>query len=160
MSDVVALVDFAVKFTQLVGIPVAIVLYGLNKRKERLDREYGTYDELDDKYIEYLKLCLDNTDLDVADTPKGSPQELSPDQRHRERLLFSILIAIFERAYLMYRDKSGAIRDRQWNGWLGYMEDWCQRSNFREGWSILRGQFDSDFLAFMDGVVARAAGEP
>ena len=43
---------------QLIGIPVAIGVYGLNKRRERLDREYGTYHALDDKYIEYLKLAV------------------------------------------------------------------------------------------------------
>ena len=42
-----ATLDSLVKITQLIGIPVGIVLYGINKRRERIAREYATYDSLD-----------------------------------------------------------------------------------------------------------------
>jgi hypothetical protein len=44
----------------ILGIPIAIILFINEKRKERRDREYGTYNALDEKYLDYLKLCMEN----------------------------------------------------------------------------------------------------
>src|SRR5262245_11715008 len=120
------MLDYWLKVFQLVGIPVAIAVYVINKRQERLEREYGTYNALDEPYIDYLELCLDNPDLDVSDIPlqgRGAP---TPVQQYRELLMFSILISIMERAYLMYQDKSDIIRKSQWEGWSAYIADWCR----------------------------------
>ncbi|MGB5157786.1 hypothetical protein [Desulfobacterium sp. N47] len=38
----------------ILGLPLAVLLFYLEKRKERRDREYGTYNALDDKYIYFL----------------------------------------------------------------------------------------------------------
>lgn len=42
----------------ILGIPIAILVFVNEKRKERRDREYGTYHALDEKYLEYLGLCM------------------------------------------------------------------------------------------------------
>ncbi len=148
--------DTLLKLTQLIGIPIGIVLYVVNKRKERLEREYGTYDALDNKYIEYLTLCLANPDLDVADTPRRDITTLSPEQEHRELVIFSILISIMERAYLMYKDKSGRVRRDQWAGWDAYIRDWSGRTNFTSVLPTLRQQFDGEFVNYLDSVVSSA----
>src|SRR5712692_9201601 len=96
--------DYSVKLTQLIGIPVGIILYVLNKRRERIEREYGTYNALDERYIDYLKLCMGHPDLDVADTPRENTGAMNADQQHRELVMFSILLSIMERAFLMYKD--------------------------------------------------------
>jgi hypothetical protein len=141
--------DFIVKIFQLIGIPVAIVLYMVNKRKEVRDRDYGTYDTLDDKYIDYLKLCLDYPDLDVADTPKANMGVLTPGQQYREWVLFSILISIMERAYLMYLNTSFQVRTDQWDGWEDYLEEWGKRENFRRALSKLASGFDERFVKYL-----------
>lgn len=144
--------DVVLKVTQLIGIPVAIYLYFINKERERLDREYGTYDELDDKYIEYLRLCLEHPDLDVADIPRPATPPLNSDQQHREFVIFSILISIMERAFLMYADKSNSIRRKQWAGWDAYIRDWGGRPNFKRALPTLRTQFDERFLKYLEGL--------
>jgi len=134
---------------QLVGIPVAIGLYMVNKQKERRDKDYGTYDTLDDKYIDYLKLCLDYPDLDVGDTPKANVGVLSPEQQQRELVMFSILVSIMERAYLMYEDRSYRVREQQWAGWETYIEQWGRRANFKSALPQLCLGFDERFVKYL-----------
>jgi hypothetical protein len=148
-----ATLDIVLKIGQLIGIPVAIGLYVMNNWKERRDREYGTYHALDDKYIDYLKLCLQHPDLDVADLPQKTKSTQGPDRKHRELLMFSILISIMERAYLMYQDKSGKVRKAQWAGWDSYIKGWCTRENFREvGWGLAQ-EFDTGFVDYLNKII-------
>ena len=156
MIDVTDL-DTLLTLTQLIGIPIGIGLYVVNKRKERLEREYGTYDALDNKYIDYLRLCLANPDLDVADTPRRDMPGLSPEQQHRELVIFSILISIMERAYLMYEDKSGRVRRDQWAGWDAYIRDWSLRTNFTTVLPTLTQQFDGGFVKYLNSVLSSAS---
>ena len=149
LDSAAKVLDVIVKVFQLIGIPVAIVLYMINKRKERRDKDYGTYDTLDDKYIDYLKLCLDYPDLDVADTPKANTGPLTPDQQQRERVLFSILISIMERAFLMYDNTSRQVRQDQWRGWEDYIKEWGKRENFRRALSTLASGFDERFVKYL-----------
>jgi len=152
--------DVALKLGQLIGIPVAIGLYVYNKRKEKLEREYGTYNALDDKYIDYLKLCLANSDLDVADIPKQGMGNLNRDQQHRETLIFGVLVSILERAYLMYQDKSEKIKDRQWKGWETYIKTWCGRSNFIRYTRDIPGGFDTEFLGYLRRTLSETTSCP
>lgn len=154
--------EIASLIVNLVGVPVAIVLYFLSKRQERIEREYGTYNSLDEKYIEYLKLCAENPDLDVFDLPAdASPPPAKPGEAgsaalpRKPLIIFSVLLAILERAYLMYRDKSRAVQASQWKGWDGYIRDWATRPNFRQAWQALRGQYDADFEMYMERVLGR-----
>lgn len=141
----------------LLGVPIAIWLFANEKRRERLDREYGTYDALDEKYIEYLKLCLEYPELDVFDYAKSEiDQFLSKKNKSVEKqelILFTILISIFERSFLMYRDQSTALKKEQWMGWDEYIRDYAVRNNFRLAWKILGTQFDAKFLQYMDHVM-------
>jgi len=78
----------------------------------------------------------------VADT---EPRELTGDERKRQLIAFTILISIFERAYLMYCGHSDAIRARQWTGWEQYISAYCKRPNFKEAWERSGVTFDSEF---------------
>jgi hypothetical protein len=151
MADLKMVLDVVVAIVSLVGLPVAIVLFFLNKRRERLDREYGTYNALDEKYIEYLKLCVEHPDLDVFDLPSSSRTERLGPQR-RELQIFAVLIAILERSFLMYRDKSRSVRAAQWSGWEAYIRDWATRPNFRRAWRRLSGEYDRSFENFMNAL--------
>ena len=141
----------------LLGVPIAIWLFANEKRRERLDREYGTYDALDAKYIDYLKLCLEYPDLDVYDYAKSEIDQFLSKKKQsigkRELILFTILISIFERAFLMYRDQSTDLKKEQWVGWDEYIRDYTTRNNFRLAWKILGTQFDAQFLQYMDQVM-------
>ncbi len=153
----VDLADWA-RIASIAGIPVAIAVFVFNKSRERFDRRYGSYNNLDEKYLDYLKLCLQNPSLDVFDVPLSSHRSRPQDKR-KELQMFSMLIAIFERAYLMHRNVIERLvtQRSQWKGWKSYMEDWTSRRNFRLAWKRLSGQFDKRFESFInDQLLAKA----
>ncbi|HEX8169039.1 MAG TPA: hypothetical protein VF824_00700 [Thermoanaerobaculia bacterium] len=142
--------------TVVIGAPVALYQYRVKTRKEQSDREYGTYNALDEKYLEFLELCRQSPRLDVFDIPDDAPAALTPEEQKQELIAFTMLISIFERAFLMYHDQEDSIRKRQWTGWLDYIRDYCERANFRHAWTYSGDQFDTEFQAFMTIELARA----
>lgn len=133
----------------LLGIPVGIYQYLRAKRKEQIDREYGTYNALDEKYLEFQRICFEHPQLDVFDIRDGTSSVLDQPQKKQELIAFTILFSIFERAYLMYHDQSTTVKERQWLGWEEYIESYCKRENFRNAWCISGKTFDSEFQAYM-----------
>jgi len=101
LADLQQILQLISSITSIIGIPIGIYLFYDAKRKEQRDREYGTYNALDKKYIEYLKLCLQNPDLDVFDIPLKPVRKPTPEQARREEIILAILLSILERAYLM-----------------------------------------------------------
>jgi hypothetical protein len=159
MQTVKDLLDILSSLATILGIPIAILLFYNEKRRERKDREYGTYNALDDKYIDYLRLCLDNPDLDVFDIPLAHKGELTVEQERREMALLGILISILERAFLMYRDQSTKLKKSQWIGWDAYVREWSARANFRRAWKLIEGeQFDADFVAYLNMLISVNGG--
>ncbi len=137
----------------ILGIPIAIFLFYSEKKKERLDREYGTYNALDDKYIDYLIICLDNSDLDIYLSDENEKTHLDDQQIVRQNSIFEILVCLFERAFLMYKGQSEKSRKKQWNGWNKYIEDWMNKESFRNAWvGYLDSQFDAEFIVYMNSV--------
>ena len=153
IKDILELLSY---LATVLGIPIAIYLFYHEKRRERISREIEAYSATHETYLEYLKLCLDNIDLDVFDIPDEHPVALSAEQKKRELIVFCMLIGIFERAFLMYKDQSTYIKKKQWSGWNNYMIDWSSRKNFRKDWAILRGQFDIEFVEHMDRLIMDA----
>lgn len=137
----------------LIGVPVGLLQFALKTRKERRDREYGTYNALDEHYLDFQKMCLQYPNLDVFDIPDATPLELSSEDQKRELVAFTLLFSIFERAFLMYKDQSRTMRLRQWTGWHQYIESYCGRENFRQAWRTSGRTFDVDFQAYMAGLV-------
>jgi hypothetical protein len=120
------------RFVVIVGIPVGLVQAWWRYRKEQKAREYGTYNALDERYIDFQRLCLTN-----------------PIQRKEELIAFTLLFSIFERAFLMYSEQPWWVRRRQWTGWHDYLVDYCTRSNFRRAWTTSGETFDTRFQAYM-----------
>ncbi|MEJ5995800.1 hypothetical protein WG904_15320 [Pedobacter sp. Du54] len=59
--------DATGKFIVILGLPLAYIQYRRVKKKEKSDREYRTYHALDEKYLEFQKLCLDHPYLNIFD---------------------------------------------------------------------------------------------
>jgi hypothetical protein len=146
IKDVLELLSFV---AVIVGFPVALFQYRKKTLKEQADREYGTYNALDEKYLEFLAMCRDNPRLDIFDIPDDTAVELSDVERKQELVAFTMLVSIFERAFLMYYDHYDLVRQRQWSGWHAYIRDYCRRENFRQAWLDIGEQFDTDFHLFM-----------
>jgi len=136
----------------IVGVPVALSIYYLEKRRERNDREFETWSVLDERYREYLKLCLQSPELDVFDAPLGKQQHLTEIESRKELIIFAHLIATMELAFLLYQRSSKRLRQKQWSGWEDYARDFFARPGFVKAWDTVGKQFDADFMAFMERV--------
>ena len=75
----------------ILGIPIVLVQYISSSRKERQDKEYETYNALDEKFIDYLKLCLDHPNLDIFDLSDKKLNELVKNQSKEEIIILTIL---------------------------------------------------------------------
>jgi hypothetical protein len=104
-------------------------------------------------------MCLDKPELNVYDysISLGSGQNCDSTLKSRqEQVLFTILISILERAYLMYRDQNSEIKRKQWAGWVEYFKDYSKSEGFRRQWPQLGPQFDTEFVAFMQKIFDEA----
>lgn len=124
----------------VIGLPLAIAVFVFEQRKERENEEEEVYQLLSDNYQEFLKIALANPDLRLF-SDEETPA-LSPEQRERMFIIFSMLISLFERAYLLlYEDGMAEKQLRRWRSWEDYMGEWCERADFRTALpDLLRGE--------------------
>lgn len=143
----------------IVGLPMAIFVYLRDQRKERKNEEEEVFVNLSDQYAEFLELVLKNADLQLT-TRNAPAAPLTPEQIERRAVLFEILIALFERAYiLVYEPEMDPQEMRLWASWEDYMREWCRRPDFRELLpTLLRGE-DPDFSAYIRRLVAEETRE-
>jgi hypothetical protein len=151
------IIQMLANLATIVGAPVAIVLFAGEKCKERRDREYGTYDALDQAYVSFMRLCMEHPELDLYDTPLGLEVELTPQQKIQQYAMFDTLISLLERAFLMYRDQSNRVMKAQWSdGWVGYIEDYASRPIFQELWAIRGIDYDRGFMDYLSSLIKTA----
>ena len=137
----------------MIGLPLAIFVFLYEQRKERNNEEEGVYQLLADNYQDFLKIVLANPDLRLF-SPESTPQ-LNEEQRERMVVIFSMLVSLFERAYLLlYEDDMSPQQARRWYSWEDYMREWCRRADFRESLpNLLRGE-DPDFAKYITALMA------
>jgi hypothetical protein len=133
----------------IVALPVAIVTYVLEQRKERRNEDEEIFQRLSDEYREFLKLVLDNSDLHLL-RREGRQSDLTEDQAERRLAIFGILVSLFERAYLLvYEEKMTRHTRRMWQSWEDYMREWLRRAEFREALPMLLDGEDPEFTAYI-----------
>lgn len=140
----------------VVGLPLAILVFLYEQKKERENEEEEVYQLLSDNYQEFLRIALEHPDLHLY-TKEFTP-ELSGEQRERMLILFSMLISLFERSYLLlYEEGMVPKKARRWSSWEDYMVEWCERDDFRQLLpELLRGE-DPEFVSYIRALEARAA---
>jgi hypothetical protein len=138
----------------VVGLPMAIGVFIFEQRKERDNEEEEVYQLLSDNYQEFLKIALEHPDLHIfanEETPA-----LSTEQRERMFIIFSMLISLFERAYLLlYEDHMKEKQLRRWRSWEDYMGEWCNRADFRAALPALLLGEDPEFSNYIETLAAR-----
>lgn len=151
--------EFLSYVVTIFGLPLAILVFMVEQRRERQNEEEEIYQRLSDEYTGFLKLVLTNPDLQVL--RKQSPSEpLSDEQIERKLALFSILISLFERAYiLVYEPDMDKQSRRLWQSWEDYMREWCRRRDFREALPELLGGEDEDFQAYIRQIAESEAAK-
>lgn len=142
--------EIATFIITIFGVPVAIYIYLQEQKHQREEREYGTYDALDDKYIELQQLCLDYPNLDIFDTPFNKIPDLTEGELKQEEAILLIRISIFERAYLMYQREIAKAKQNQWEGWDIEIQEWLERQNFKKIWDIHKQYYDQRFVSYFE----------
>mgnify|MGYP007080249411 CR=1 FL=1 len=133
----------------VIGLPFAIIIFVWERRKERRNEEEEIYQRLSDEYREFLKLVLDNADLQLL-RRDASRKDLTPEQNERRFAVFGILISLFERAYLLvYDEKMDKQTGRLWRSWEDYIREWLRRPDFCEALPELLEGEDEDFTRYI-----------
>jgi hypothetical protein len=130
----------------VVGLPLAIFTFWQEQRKERENEDEETYQLLSDAYTDFLKLVMENPDLQLR-SRQAAPQ-LTDEQKERRQVVFEMLVSLFERAYLLaYDDSMTEKQRRRWHSWDDYMREWCRRPDFCAMLPQLLEGEDPDFVA-------------
>lgn len=141
----------------VIGLPLAIVVFVWEQRRERQQEEEEIHQRLSDEYTEFMKLVLENADLRLLQRG-GSTLELSPEQTERRFALFNILTALFERAYLLvHEDGMPAQTRRMWQSWEDFMREWCRKPEFRGQLPELLEGEDPEFARHIERIAAEEA---
>lgn len=140
----------------VVGLPFAIGIFLYEQRKERENEEEASWQQLSDAYIDFLEVVLANPDLKLRS--RAATPDLTEEQQERMRVIFDMLISLFERAYLLlYEPDMNEKKRRRWHSWDDYMREWCDRADFSARLpELLRGE-DPDFSAYILRLAAEEA---
>jgi len=132
----------------VIGLPMAMAFFIFEQRKERSNEDEAIWLQLSDAYIDFLKVVIENSDLQLR--VKSAALNLNNEQLERKRVIFDMLISLFERAYLLaYEDDMDDKQRRRWHSWEDYMLEWCQRDDFRTRLPELVCGEDPDFAAYI-----------
>lgn len=133
----------------VVGLPLAISVFYWEQRRERQNEEEEIYQKLSEEYVEFSKLLIENADLQLT-SREILNSNLTEEQLERKKIIFDILISLFERAYiLVYEEKMNKQTARMWLSWDDYIRIWCRRRDFCELLpEMLHGE-DPDFAGYV-----------
>lgn len=137
----------------VIGLPLAIAIFIFQQRKERENEEEEVFHLLSDSYQDFLTVALVNPDLRLF-SDEATPS-LDDQQRERELIIFTMLVALFERAYLLlYEDDMSPKQARRWHSWEDFILEWCQKPHFRSRLPhLLRGE-DPGFVRYVERIIA------
>ena len=132
----------------VVALPLAIYTFWQEQHKERENEDEETYQLLSDAYTDFLKLVMENPDLQLR-SRRAAPN-LTDEQKERRQVVFEMLISLFERAYLLaYDEEMTEKQKRRWHSWDDYMREWCRRPDFCAMLPQLLEGEDPDFVVFI-----------
>ena len=127
-------------------------------RKSRLEAAESAYREIDTKFVEFLKLCIQLPKLDCYSVAaEDSLPPLTDTEKVQQKILYTILTDVFEVAFLQYNRthadfdaEINLIRVSQWAGWVVYIKKFLQRRAYCLVYLDIRDEFDNRFVSFMN----------
>lgn len=143
--------EFLSYVATIVGIPLAIWVFLHEEQKERQAEQEEIYDKLMDHYDDILSRLFEHPGIDQHEKPLEDPE-----LRRQQKILYEMLVTLFERAFILLYGEKEAVYMRMWNSWEDYIKMWAHRANFREALPELVIGEDKEFVAYM----ARLSGMP
>ena len=150
MDTIAQYLEIATFLITILGLPFALYIYINEQKAQRAEREYGTYDALDDKYIELQQLCLQYPKLDIFDSPFVNPNTLTEEDQKQEEAILLNRISIFELAFKKYQREPAQAKDNQWDGWEIDILEWLERENFKNIWEAHKQYYDKTLVEHFD----------
>jgi hypothetical protein len=139
------------------ALPFAVWVCAVEQRKERENEEEEAFQLLSDAYNDFLKVVLAHADLQLRSS--AALPDPTPEQRERMLVIFDMLIALFERAYLVaHKPQMNPTEQRRWNSWDDYMREWCRREDFHNALSLLLRGEDPEFQTYIRRVAQEEHG--
>ena len=141
----------------VVGLPLAIVIFIFEQRRERRNEEDEVYQLLSNAYNDFLRVVIDNPDLRLRS--QTATPDLTAEQQERMLLILDMLISLLERAYLTaYDDNMNEAQRRRWNSWEDFMREWVRRDDFYYRLpQLLKGE-DPEFAAYVQRLAEEERG--
>ena len=122
--------DIISHIISIIGFPYGIWVYWTKQQKQLENDDAEAFQILSDSYHDFLKVTLQNSDLQLhTNTRLNNP---TIDQQERMHIIFTMLIGLFERAWLIaHKPNMTKLEQKRWNSWHDYMQEWCNREDFR-----------------------------
>jgi hypothetical protein len=140
-----------------VSAPIALFEIHENGKKERREMAEQVYRQADDRYMDFIKICIEHPRLDcysASFAPSLDPP-LTPDEQMQQKLLYTALTEVLEAAYIEYH-KAGIpgdlkpVLNKQWPGWELYMKRFLARRAYTSVWKDIEDEYANDFRRCMD----------
>lgn len=162
-EETMRLWEFLSYLVTVLGLPVAIVTIWRELRAERINeakeieqREDEIYVALSQQYSSLLEAALAHPELDM--TGETQSADLTPEQRRRQSIYYEMLMALFERAFiLLYEDAPSGQGGRRWGSWADFFSYWLKRPDFAR---YVETHLEGEDPAFVDFVTRRLAARP
>jgi hypothetical protein len=141
------LAQVALVLVTMVAILPALGALYFQRRTERKRLDTESYNQMADKWSEFLALCLRYKDLDTIPLALREETTMSAERL----LLYSALIQLLNRAYVTYANASPKVREERYvSGWEDYLIGLLHHKEFREAWGLLGSYYDPEFADYVD----------
>lgn len=162
-DDLMRFWEFLSYLVTVLGLPVAALTIWRELRAERANevkeleqREDEIYVQLSQQYSALLEAALAHPELDALE--ESSSEMMTPEQQRRQAIYYEMLMALFERAYiLLYEDSPTGQSGRRWGSWADFLSYWLKRPGFAR---YVENHLEGEDPAFVDFVMRRLAARP
>lgn len=136
--------EFLSYVATVVGIPLAIMMFVIQEKKERQNEQEEIYDKLMGHYTGIQEKLFEYPELDVHDRVLDNAEDA-----RRQYILYQMVVSLFERSFILLASEPDPAYQRMWNSWVDYIREWSARPNFRAALPRLMEGEDKDFVAYM-----------
>jgi hypothetical protein len=144
LDSLVQVTSIASNISLILGVPLTLITLAQQERKERENEQQKIYDAMMGHYASIQDKLFAHPEIDQHTTPLNDSEDV-----RRQRIVYEMLISLFERAYIMLSDETAPAYQRMWNSWVDYIHLWVDRPNFRILLpQMMRGE-DPAFVHFM-----------
>ena len=167
ISGHLAQIDFLLRFLEIhsqafstfssillsTSIVFSIPFWAINKLHERKQIQIDAYKELISEYTKLMEIFLCNTELNLYEDFEDLKIPNNSLQERKIKIIFSMLVALFERAYITFHNNGSWLRKKYWQEWDTYIKDWCKKPLFYRYLSTTLAHSDSDFTSYMNSII-------